>query len=378
MSTPLNPKSLSDKLKSRVAKAVGTSKSAAESNPPSDPTNKGVAGLKPDPAGNSSEVLKLPPHQGTNPKTAPNNAIGTDPKSMGDAPPEAPARVGTPEIDNIDNPKVAKIKATLSSINTKMAKVLGTDTAAAAAPAAAAGQQKSASLDASMENNTLIKLSQLMLSSERGKEFAETMVAEAMGVEEAARLVKDAALASNQYSQQELQQEHARREYIKRAAEHAQQQQAIFDSYSEEGKAFTIKMASYIEDRMLQLPPIDQELFKLGMADASVLLAGGGAPPEGMPPEAGAMPEDPAAAMGAPDETAAPSPEELLALVQQLVESGQLPQEVAQQLMAALGGEVQETAKAAAVSLWTDDADLQAVLGDVRPFIGLPTGKIRR
>lgn len=374
----MSPKSVASKLKSRVAQAVGTSKSAAESNPPSDPTNKGVAGLKPDPAGNSSEVLKLPPHQGTNPETAPNNAIGTDPKSMGDAPPEAPARVGTPEIENIDNPKVAKIKATLTSINTKMAKVLGTDTAAAAAPAAAAPaapaeQQKSASLDAPMESNTLIKLSQLLLSTERGKEFAETMVAEAMGVEEAARLVKDAALASNQHSQQELQQEQARREYIKRAAEHAQQQQAIFDSYSDAGKAFTIKMASYIEDRMLQLPPVDQELFKLGMADASALLAGGGAPPEGMPPEAGAMPEDPAAAMGAPDETAAPSPEELLALVQQLVESGQLPPEVAQQLMAALGGEVQETAKAAAVSLWTDDADLQAVLGDVRPFIGLPT-----
>jgi len=366
---------LSHKLRADFQARQKMTKTAADKGTPTDPDNKGTVEVPSD----AEARKKLQLDANANNTDGGTSSTGVEGEQVGDPLPAGgePARVGTPDMpvgEGVKSATIAKVTGSLAQLRTKLAAVTSatpdlTKAAAAVekpAPAAAAAPEIPAGGEALM-----VKIASALMNTEQGRAAVEIMLQEQLGVEAADGLVKQAAFAAQQ---QRLEQEQARELFIKQAAAIEQNHQELRTQLSNlppEVQESVIKVASAIEQKMLLLPNDVRyyELFKKGAADAAQMMAmaGGAESPMGaLPPEAGlagAMP---------PGATGELSPEELAMLIQQLADDGQIPPEVAAQLLAELQGASQEQVKMAYVKELQADAVLKEVLPDMASvFTGL-------
>jgi hypothetical protein len=170
-----------------------------------------------------------------------------------------------------------------------------------------------------------VKLASAILDSEEGLAFATALIKQAKGAEAAQALINNAINAQEQFA--------------KSAAAHqagGNLVEQIFANANDQERALLIKVATAHQEQLAVIAQqasadsleAEKAAYAQGAMDAGAMEESAAAPVEGMPAE-GALP-------GGEEET---SDEDIIAVIQQLVESGQLPPEVAEQLLVELQGE---------------------------------------
>jgi len=185
--------------------------------------------------------------------------------------------------------------------------------------------------DITLSRESYVKLASMILESEDGVKFATRILKEAKGAEVANQLITAALQAQDTFNKAAAAE-----------AQGAELAEAMFKSASVEDQALIIKYAQVHSasaaeiDSDPTLTPEQKQTAKLayaqGAMDGAAMQDAGALPPEAggeLPPEAGGLP-------GGESET--PSIEDIVAVIEQLVQSGQLPMEVAQQLVQELIG----------------------------------------
>jgi hypothetical protein len=176
--------------------------------------------------------------------------------------------------------------------------------------------------DITLDQASYVKLASVILESEEGVKLATRLLKEAKGAEVANQLINAATQAQENFN--------------KAAAAEAQGAEladAMFKSASAEDQALIIKYAQVHSasaeeiDADTTLTAEQKQIAKLAYAQGAM---------------DGAAMQDASAEGGAGNlpggESEEPSPEDILAIVEQLVQSGQLPPEVGQQLIQELTG----------------------------------------
>lgn len=168
-----------------------------------------------------------------------------------------------------------------------------------------------------LPTDAYVKLAHTILSVEGGMEYAHRLIKQAKGAETADALLNNAVAAQEQLE--------------KAAAAHAQGaglvDQIFAGCKSQEEAEQVIKIASAHKE---QISVIEKQASDVESAELEKLAYAAGAM------DAAAMQEGEGTLPGGETEEA--TPEDFLAVIQQLVQSGQLPPEVAEQLLAELQG----------------------------------------
>ena len=182
--------------------------------------------------------------------------------------------------------------------------------------------------DITLSQASYAKLASAILDSEDGVKFATRILKEAKGAEVANALINAALQAQDNF------QKAAAAE-----AQGAELAETMFKSASAEDQALIIKYAQVHSASAAQIDA-DTSLTAEQKQTAKLAYAQGamdGAAMQDSAPVAG--PEGAAPVGDLPGgESAEPAPEDIIAVIEQLVQSGQLPPEVAQQLMQELSG----------------------------------------
>jgi hypothetical protein len=287
-----------------------------------DPSNKGKAPT-PDYPGMDRKETGMPPEEGNTgfESSAPPVTNTFNPAPTGRNVPTT--ENGTARDKKEEEEKIASLSTRVQNL-LKATKAKTEPTKSAAAPVTTSAGHA----DGEVSPDMLFKLASAILSSNRGIAVANELLAEQVGREEAGKLIKQASEQHLEfvrlgYLQEEMAKEAAMRyelitHIIKQASPEDQE-------YIHKIAKFHDSVISQIEDPMLKMAYAQGADDAAAMTDAAEG-AGGGAP------------QIPGA-----DETQQPSVEELLALLHQLVESGQVSpeeaQQVAQELAQGQGGE---------------------------------------
>lgn len=204
----------------------------------------------------------------------------------------------------------------------------------ATAPANGADEKKEKAKEAAAEAvandiklspEAYIKLASALLESEEGLIVATRLIKEAKGAQVAQELIANALAAQEQFHKQAAAE-----------VQGAQLAEYLFKSASAEEQATMVKFAQVhgVESKKIDaradLNAEEKEICKMAYAQGAMdgaAMADTGELPGGTSQE--------------------PSAEDIMAVIEQLVASGQLPPEIAQQLMAELGGQGGEGAEAA-------------------------------
>ena len=246
-------------------------------------------------------------------------ASGAEPKSKTDA--ADPTDKGNVAPSEKRGPEGIPAKATVNTAPDN-----GADKAAAAEAVAS---------DITLSQASYAKLASAILESEDGVKFATRILKEAKGAEVANQLINAALQAQDNFQ--------------KAAAAEAQGAEladAMFKSASAEDQALIIKYAQVHSasaaeiDADTSLTAEQKQTAKLAYAQGAMDAAAMQDAPPASAPEGAAPVEGAEAPVGdlPGGESAEPSPEDIMAVIEQLVQSGQLPPEVAQQLMQELSG----------------------------------------
>lgn len=184
------------------------------------------------------------------------------------------------------------------------------------------------------------RIGEFMYASESGKQAIEFELTKAAGMEKAATMLSDAAIAASVYEQLGAEQY---AEQVKQASAIAHQQQE-----QERLAQHILSLPVEKQNQLVKLAHIQQhDLSQPGMTvDDGYWYAKGAAAMEAMPPEAAPGPEGAAAPGGEPQMPGSgemPTMEQIAQLLQELVQSGQITPEqaeqLAQQLMQEGGGD---------------------------------------
>ncbi len=189
------------------------------------------------------------------------------------------------------------------------------------------------------------KLASFVLENEEVLAGVQEAMERKLGADEALGAIKNAYVAHAQFIEAAGQQD----QWEKQAAyENAMIKQA-FDQLSPADQKQAIKFANAHEAARNGLNPELNDAYNQGILDADFILnrttkSAAGMPPEaGAPPEAAGPEEIPAEEFpGAAEPEAQASPEEIIAVLEQLVQEGKIPmkeaQQVAEAIMAGAGG----------------------------------------
>ena len=334
------------------------------SDEPKDPTLVSTSATAPvDPDGNDPAKLRIA--AGTRPTNAPGvgdaaaGPVTQEPGALTEITPPTPASVGSPvQPANLEK----RASHLLNLLNEAANGVLEKHAAAPVAPVvpetpAAAPLQKDAARTAALDavadeslQDMLIKVGSAVLAHEGGKEFVERVLNEQIGANGAARLVAQTeTLVKRAYAEEAT---HAA--LVKQAQDQhafevatANHELRLLEQSDPQGYASLQKLAGAHDSVMTKIASAlaqdadfnslnpegqvatlqaFQNMVKQGSADMAAMLEaeqGGGA---GAP-----LPEMPGAGGDA-------GPEEIIALLQELVAGGQLTEEQAQQIIAQLAG----------------------------------------
>lgn len=314
----------------RIQKSAGITP-ATSAVPEKDPTEHGQVSAPSHPDGDNPKKLLVPANsRPINDKEAPDGVStqnpgpsGTDPvfATSGDAI-DANCTSPTSPIEKGASP-VKAIKEEAGQILQKLAgyaKTLAPNSPNAKAAAAAAN---TTTADAAI-GDMHMKIAAALLSTDRGVALVEDYLAELRGVQDAQAILVKAA--SDQATYQQLAAEVAQASAAHEAAfyEGLQELDAQLKSASPTTRARIEKMARIHASNLSQLHPDLHAYYKAGAADAMAGLD----------------------AMGQGGEFEVPggegdlSPDQLLMLIDQLVQAGQLDPAVAEQLLAQLAGGV--------------------------------------
>jgi hypothetical protein len=278
--------------------AISTTSGDAKDKAVDSPTAK----LASDVQGTMTRIKALLNKQAAEEKPTDSKAKAADPTDKGTV---TPTKKNGPE----DLPAAGAVAT---------AKDNGADKAAAAVEATAN--------DIQLSSEAYIKLAQHVLAAEGGIEFSTRIIKEAKGAAVAQELISNALAAQEQFQKQAAAE-----------VQGAQLAEHLFKSASADDQALMIKWAQVhgseadAIDARTDLNPEEKEMCKRAYAQGA--MDGAAMEDTGELP-GGASPE--------------PSPEEIMAVIEQLVASGQLPEEVAQQLMAELSGQGAPGAEGAA------------------------------
>lgn len=315
---------------------------------PADPRDKGTTSVPADSDGTDPSKLMLP--NGSRPEnTAGGVPDGVTDSASGVGQGKGVSPSTTTRPDELPIPgggeksaRIARVTAVASKVSEWMkgaSTTIGAPVTAPAAPAAAAPAAKSATAAAevplALTDDYHIKLASAFLSTEEGRTIAANYLEKQAGIEVANQLMQGATAmhtelvkAANARVEMEKVANAAMQTEINNLDEELRMlPEAVRNQVIKTSNAH-VHQLSRIED------PTLQAFYKQGAADAAMMeQAAAGAPPGGAP--AGG---DPAAAGGQlPGSEEGPmSMEEIVEVVQQLVQSGQLPPEVAQQFLSEL------------------------------------------
>jgi hypothetical protein len=310
-----------------------------------DPTEKQAPAMPSDPHGNDPKKLQLPASKPTNENGVQDVATNKFPGALGSgATGEVP---GNPAVINGDakDDAVTSPTSKLSSIAEKTTEVvsrlsslglIGNKQAAAAvaAPASQVAATEKPAADAEVypqaSPELLMKLASSILQTEEGVRLAEAVLTKQAGVDAARELIDDAVIsyAGIMKYASELQQAEA----VKQAAV-AQQQAALYElvkDASAEDLEGMDKIANFLIPALESTTdPIAKMAMMAGAEDATAMM------------DSGAAAEDPEVAAGAtlPGADGPLELEQLAELVAMLVQSGKLPPEQAEAIMAALAAD---------------------------------------
>ena len=240
-------------------------------------------------------------------------ASGDEPKSKTDA--ADPTDKGNVAPSEKRGPEGIPAKATVNTAPDN-----GADKAAAAEAVAS---------DITISQASYAKLASVILESEEGVKFATRILKESKGAEVANQLI-NAALQAQENFQKAAAAE----------AQGAELADAMFKSASAEDQALIIKYAQVHSasaaeiDADASLTAEQKQTAKLAYAQGAMDAAA----MQDAPPPAGVEGAEAPVGDLPGGESAEPSPEDIMAVIEQLVQSGQLPPEVAQQQMQELGG----------------------------------------
>jgi hypothetical protein len=169
--------------------------------------------------------------------------------------------------------------------------------------------------DIKLSPDAYIKLASALLESEEGLIHATRIIKEAKGAAVAAELINNALAAQEQFAKQAAAEEQG-----------ATVAEYLYKNASAEDRELMVKYAQVhgVEatkiDARADLSPEEKEMCKMAYAQGAM--------------DGAAMADTGELPGGASEE---PAPEDIIAVIEQLVASGQLPEEVAQQLIAELG-----------------------------------------
>lgn len=336
--TPSKPvSSLLERARAKAASA----KKAGIGSIPEDPT-KSPASIPPaDPASPSLPSQSKP----TNTDGAPVTTVPapeTKPAISGEG--KVPNPTPGPDTQTTDQStllkearaKAASLLAGVAGIHKQAAAQAAAPAAAAAAPAApaAAAEKQAAAENVELTDSYHAKIASIMLGSEKGRQLVCEHLEEVIGRVDAMELVKSAAVMHQQFEQIGAEQL-AHQEQVLLAEQQLHQEKVAFAqayaAMTPEQQAVVTKIQDNIKEasaRIADLPEAEilQQWIIKGASDAGMMMdqGGMGAPP---PPEGG----EGGGEMGV---------EQLVQLIQQLVQSGEISPEEAQQVVELLAQEL--------------------------------------
>ena len=272
-----------------------------------DPTDKGGASAKKT-DGDDASLMALPT-KGEQNAAAPAQLTDrdTNPAGVGegDVPSTAP---GDPKDKSVSSPTdaLSKIAGNASDIANRIKGLM----APKAAPATEAAKEATVAAVATAANIELtpefhLKLASTILSTQEGVDLALSLLRKQAGVEAANDLMSSALAMHEKYAS---------------TAQVESEAEQLFKSASAEEQAAIVKFAKIHDFCLSRIEnPIEKMAFAQGAQDAAAMdesAAGGGEPqlPGG---EAGGT----------------PSPEEIVQVLQQMVQSGEIDEETAQQVL---------------------------------------------
>lgn len=194
-----------------------------------------------------------------------------------------------------------------------------------------ASQQKSAApakaepapLDLSQD--TLAKIASSVLSTEEGISFVHDLFEKQAGEAAARDMIREAVEAANAFDQTEQVKSAAYNDVFTKAA--SIHDNLVAQGITEADADLILKQASYHQAELLKLDhPLLKRAYAEGMDDAALMAAAdeaGGAPAEGGAPMEGAPPMDEAIPMGGEQL----SEEEIMALLEEMIASGEITEE---------------------------------------------------
>lgn len=223
-----------------------------------------------------------------------------------------------------------KMKQAAATAKGEPVKAAAASTPAAAATPAATSTPELTDEEAVKAATALFaRIGEFMYASESGKQAIEFELTKAAGMEKAATMLSDAAIAASVYEQLGAEQY---AEQVKQASAIAYQQQE-----QERLAQHILNLPVEKQNQLVKLAHIQQhDLSQPGMTqDDGYWYAKGAAAMEAMPPEAAPGPDGAAAPGGEPQMPGSgemPTMEQLAQLLQELVQSGQITPEQAEQL----------------------------------------------
>jgi len=317
-----------DEMKNRIREYRKNASQSQKGNPKGDdvtdikdPDEKGKA---PDPKkgdGDDSKKVGIPSAQPDNTKendsSIPAKGEAADRGGVGEAVPSVSKTVNLGAESVSD--KVARANAKLKEM--REGKKASTPAAkgepAANKDATTSPENIAADIEATPE--FLCKLANALLSTEKGVRICDEYLAELRGKQAAAELISQARLANDHF----LKQAAAEREAYEAQAEAEAQWKAAYDALPQAEKDKLQKFASCHNPELDKIAdPLMKAAYMQGAADAAEM------------DDAAAAGGDPALA-GASGE---PSPEQVAAILEELVASGQITPEEAQAILAQLSG----------------------------------------
>lgn len=309
--------------------------------PEKDPTEKGQVGAKDHPEGDDAKKLLVP--DGSRPTSQETDTgftsfnpgpSGTDPVSAKDGDAEdAQFTSTTTPLSKCSSEDLQKIASKTAPILQRMAALSSTlsggegaavskEAADKVAGKAAPEQKKEAGAqpEAGKIGDTHIKIASALLSTERGIQLVEGYLAEMEGVRDARNMIEKAA-----NDQAEFQKLAAHVQNMINAQEAAFGQQVkevgdLFKSASEEDQRRLVKLANEHAKNLAELPPELHGFYKAGAADAAMVV------------QAMMAGEEPGIPGGAGDL----DPAQILGLVEQMVQAGDLDPQTAELIFASL------------------------------------------
>jgi hypothetical protein len=303
-----------------------------------DPADKGTVTPPNHPDGDSDSKKQIPP-SATNTDGQEGKDItdkDTNPSSTGCHVP-GPVTNGKSKDDAATSPDVAlnKIAGEVGSILDRITALRTPSKAATATPKAASGDDEGKSLAIQLTPEFHMKLAAAILEDEEGMQFAEQILRKAAGQEKAHELINAA-----------LQQQHS---YNAAVEEYEQEVKQANDAQAQDEAAFAHALAQATPEELAQIEKAasvhnaylssfsteyERAAYRDGVMKAAAMEENMAAmPPEAAPAMPGEMPPGPEGGEGG---EAPMGVEEIIALLEEMVQAGEISEEEAMQVAQAL------------------------------------------